>query len=565
MASLTQLSSVDKKRVARLVQQLLHNGHEHEAAKVRWAMEMGCLSARMYLEMARHSAETAERAAAECSRSAAWYSRCEELSAQNTEVVAETVELRAKLVKALKLVKGYQLQLIELRPALAPAPVQYKDAPAAAQRDTMPQATDASVQRDNKCENELFSSDASSSDSDDEGGRRERALNALRLAYEGEVCGEPTAEDLDAAVASVADVRASLYPLSDEEEEVRLAGSLLDATVPRRAKSEQLLELGMGIGRFCVAAFVLRPRALRVVRGVELCPSRFSIAERALRRLAAASRAERSWRRSHDEPRRLLPRLELAAASAGLIRLRGRNGRVLEFRRGDLFDTPSKALAAARLVTVATNIPAPRQPALAALVAALPAEVRLVLAKPPAFKDAGLLLAPLDKRRRVDGLYLCTRTNSKATKRPVADGRSGRLKPPAEVFKQGEHVIVAQSTCNRHGRQSGLRSGRVVAQLPPDFALSILYSDGTVEDSVSLDRCRRDLSASSEDAGHRLEPSTRSTIKARRSFASSRSRCSTGDRHHHDVFDANTGSTFHRPPQPRLASSQWVSIWDEDT
>ena len=114
MATLTQLSGVEKKRVARLVQQLLDAGREHSIAKARWAVDAAQLRASASWESARHSAEVAALSAAWCRRAASLAASRDDLSAQNSEVVGETVELRAKLVNALKLVKGYQLQLLDI-------------------------------------------------------------------------------------------------------------------------------------------------------------------------------------------------------------------------------------------------------------------------------------------------------------------------------------------------------------------------------------------------------------------------------------------------------------------
>lgn len=557
MATLTQLSSVEKKRVARLVQQLLDAGREHSITKAKWAVESAQLRASASWESARRCAEVAALSAACCRHAATLAARRDELSAQNFEVVAETVELRAKLGKALKLVKGYQLQMLDLGRAQDDKPSSPpKQKPVIPEKCCRPEDEEEEPRPPPRRAHEekapsvdvYFSSqeESSSSESEDEtGGRGCRtglARRALRLAYEGEICqAEPTPSDLEVAVKAKADVSASASA-ADDEEEVRIASRLIKAMKLESSTAHNVLEMGMGEGRWCLAVFVLKPKGVKVVRGVELCASRFAVAERALRRLATASRAERS-RRDRSQSR-LLPRVELAAASAGLVRLKGRNGRVLEFRRGDFFDVPTKTLQETDVLALTAVVPKPRHfPDLANLLAALPpnATIASIRSLPVKDKIVTHLLDPTSSlpviAPRLPGgtpVYLYTRSRSALPQRKQRRASTTLRRPPAEVFQSGDFVVVTDKY-----RQD--RHGRVLAQDSRDHSLTVLYSDGSVDESVSLSHCHTPRTSAETSKKTKLQQNP--------------------DADDDISFLLNSSKLLE--PQPRLASSQWVSVWDD--
>ncbi|KAJ1461278.1 hypothetical protein M885DRAFT_584787 [Pelagophyceae sp. CCMP2097] len=654
MASLEELSHRERKRVARLVQQLLHVGAKHDAAAAEWEAEAADL--RAAAEAARSAAEATRAAAAEAKAAAdrrqaeaaaaaerrqahleaaaerrqahleaviaqqtadlaAADERCDKRLAHNRELVSETVELRSKLVKALRLVRTYQdvVEAAEAAHRAAPARggqdaatntqtdlhadlrlqhdhrLTLEAAPHAAgdeRRITvggvggriaderrpdvasfrLTQLADDAVRRSDgarRSEDALRRSDDALRHSDDfqltrvadekDGGdalpsrtrgdgadararRLALAAHALAVAYGSEEVSRVgddleghrvlTPADVELAFRSSADVSYGEICAPDGVE------MLLDALdvggcINRRRGDGQLLELGAGTGKLALSAFIIEPR-LRVVRGVELCASRFAVAERAWLRLVEASRfaaaqaplvPPRGWRGS-------LPRLELVARTDSLLRIATTEGRVLELRRGDLAETPRAVVGDADVVLLLCRVPKTKAQGLGRLLDGLTAHARVASLES---LDHASLAAVDGPRPRVktswaaEGkthpIYVYERVlrqrpqnldemlGSEATVRiqprskvdmlgwrddnvfPSSTGKKARgaapRRAPQRSHSAGARVCVAS---RRPHDTSAPRHGRVLV-VHADGALTVLYdADGTVEERIQARR-----------------------------------------------------------------------------
>jgi len=138
---------------------------------------------------------------------------------------------------------------------------------------------------------------------------------------------------------------------------------VMDADHLNADDASSFYDLGMGLGKLCIQAFLMYP-TLKMVVGVELARSRYAIAAEAVRRLHSMA------------PQ--IYRLDDTVASRDLIRL-VHGERCLEFRCGDLFDTAD--VATADIVACELDIPVASFERFVRLLASLKTGARLVTLK----------------------------------------------------------------------------------------------------------------------------------------------------------------------------------------
>ena len=531
--SIAELSGASKKRVARLVQQLLESQKVQESAARSWAVDRAVYEAKVASTRAVLAAVLARHSADKC--------QGEGYATQNAELVQETVELRSKLVQALKLVQGYQQQLLQQAGPVSTKMMEHRGT------QTTRNISSTAVGTQTDCDNVKETTVVECDDELDE----ESARRAVAVAYGREpLTLEP--QDIDEGAAARSEVSARATQCPDAQ----------IALLRRLDGAPEVVIFGAGDGRSSLAFFLLC-RGIQRLRAVELCSSRY-------RRAVAAWR---TFVKAANSPRSSWPRCDLTHHGTAIVRLTTATGRVLELRRGDFFHAPSGALATADLILLAAPVPSHRLPDLARVFAH--AKTRAVLAAiafnggllddptlrrlfndfpgtvdddddptgKKAFRlDRPYLRLPLERRHddHVDHrgvpchLYVrndrslapqdTTTYPSKARTffaapedkdDDVLDNNGKKRRRP--LFRNGDAVIVAASAKRREPRR-----GRVVGQMHP-ATVSVLYEDdGRIEDRVHLARLRLDDESSTD------------------------------------------GFRGRQKPPRRLAAARWASVWEDD-
>lgn len=133
---------------------------------------------------------------------------------------------------------------------------------------------------------------------------------------------------------------------------------LLDEKHLNASSARSLVDLGMGTGKLALQAFLTYENLTSVV-GVELCHSRYLIAEAALRRLAHSSKE-----------------LSIVSLDQGRSISLGHGRRRLVFRAGNLFE--AREAYTADVVVLETDLPPPLHPRLCELTASIRPGARLL-------------------------------------------------------------------------------------------------------------------------------------------------------------------------------------------
>ena len=171
----------------------------------------------------------------------------------------------------------------------------------------------------------------------------------------------------------------------------RGCNKILDADHLNAARCKTLFDLGMGIGKFALQAFVQFPNLDRVV-GVELAQSRFVLGEKAALTLVAETRDNGASRY------RLLSRVPSERIIVAQSMIDGRE-RLLEFRKGNLFAATD--CHDADIVIAQTNFPTEMQTKLCRFLGCLKpgAKILTYLNLFPLWKRAPIIFRQLDVNR----------------------------------------------------------------------------------------------------------------------------------------------------------------------
>ena len=171
----------------------------------------------------------------------------------------------------------------------------------------------------------------------------------------------------------------------------RGCNKILDAEHLNAARCKTLFDLGMGIGKFALQAFVQFPNLDKVV-GIELAQSRYVLGEKAALTLIAETRDSGASRY------RLLSRVPSERIIVVQAMTDGRE-RMLEFRKGNLFAATD--CHDADIVIAQTNFPAETQTKLCRFLGCLRpgAKILTYLNLMPLWKRAPIMFRQLDVNR----------------------------------------------------------------------------------------------------------------------------------------------------------------------
>ena len=237
----------------------------------------------------------------------------------------------------------------------------------------------------------------------------------------------------------------------------------LDADHLDAASCKTLFDLGMGIGKFALQAFVQFPN-LDTVVGVELAASRFVLGEKAALKLVAETHGSGSLRYH------LLSRVPGERIMVAQTMSDGRE-RVLEFRKGNLFSATD--CHEADIIIAQTNFPTESQIKLCRFLGCLKpgAKILTYLNLMPLWKRAPIMFRQLDVNRSPEDRFATSWSMHRGCHFYLWE----RLKPGAffegrrrQEYSDGFRSDSDAVTCLPFFRCCGAESARI--QNSPDYS-----------------------------------------------------------------------------------------------